>query len=40
MSGYVGPTATVHRRVDGRMQELEEIYMRPRIAQNSQMPEK
>lgn len=26
-----GPSATVHKRVDNRMQELEDIYMRPRV---------
>ena len=40
MTGYVGPSATVHRKVDGRMQELEEIYMRPRVHQTSQQQER
>jgi hypothetical protein len=26
-----GPSATINRRVSGKMQELEEIYMRPRV---------
>ena len=26
-----GPSATINKRVGGKMQELEDIYMRPRV---------
>lgn len=28
---HVGPSATVHKRVDDRMLELENIYTKPRV---------
>ena len=27
----IGPSATINKRVDSRLHELEEIYMHPRI---------